>query len=116
MRLCEATMPDVPSGVGWTGVAYSFGYSAFCASMALRSFSSASLSGTVRIQVIRSYDFQGGRDGRSTKRDKIHRHAEGDDPDTQRRLQRTVAGEQEEKDSDEYQEQHRRDWIAPDAV
>src|SRR5438105_293379 len=52
MRVCDATMPDAPSAVGCTGVAYSLGYSARCPSMALRSFSSASDSGIVRIQVM----------------------------------------------------------------
>src|SRR5437660_7218564 len=113
MRLCEATMPEVPSGVGWTGVAYSFGYSAFCASTAWRSFSSASVSGTVRIQVIRSYGFQGGRDGRSAKRDKIYRHAQGDDADAQRRLQRTAGGYQDEHHSRQNEKQRGREGIAP---
>src|SRR5213080_782452 len=41
-------MPDVPSAVGCTGVAYSRGYSARCASSARRSFSPASDKGIVR--------------------------------------------------------------------
>src|SRR5690349_24940972 len=49
---CEETMPEVPSPVGCTGVAYSTGYIACCASTALRSASFASLSGMVRIQVM----------------------------------------------------------------
>src|SRR6266446_3660854 len=116
MRLCEATMPDVPSGVGWTGVSYSFGYIAFCASTARRSFSSASVSGTVRIQVIRSHNLDGGGYGWSTKDKKVHGHAEGDDPDPQRRAQWIVAGEQEQQHGDQNQKQYRRDWISPGAV
>src|SRR6185503_8240633 len=51
MRLCEATIPDVPSGVGCTGWEYSTGYSRRWASMAARSSSLAS-AGTVLIQVM----------------------------------------------------------------
>src|SRR6266581_4103101 len=101
MRLCDATIPDVPSAVGWTGVAYSLGYIARWASMARRSFSSASGSGIVRIHVIGSYWFESVR---STKHEKIHGHAEGDDPDAEGRAQRIVAGEQQEQHSDQDQE------------
>src|SRR6267143_969442 len=110
MRLCDATMPDVPTAVGCTGVAYSFGYSAFCASTALRSFSSASPSGTVRIQVIRSYGLQGER---LAEYQKVHRRAQGHDPDAERGLQRTARGHQGEHDSRQYEKQHGRERIAP---
>src|SRR5579884_522283 len=53
IRLCEATIWDAPpSGEGCTGVAYSFGYKALCASIACFKRSSASETGTVLIQVI----------------------------------------------------------------
>ena len=94
-------------------MAYSFGYIARWASIARRSFSSASGSGIVRIHVIGSYWFESIG---TTKDEKIHGHAEGDDPDAERRPHGIVAGEQEEQHSDQDQKQHWRDWITPDAV
>jgi len=53
MRLCDSTIPDdSPSGVGWTGVAYSIGYKCRWASAACFTFSS-SAGETVLIHVIR---------------------------------------------------------------
>src|ERR1700733_8116216 len=53
MRLWEATISDDPPPAdGCTGAAYSFGYSNFCSSKALRRFSLASSSGMVRIQAM----------------------------------------------------------------
>jgi hypothetical protein len=50
---CEATISAPPPSAGWTGVAYSTGYSDFCPSAAWRSSSSACESGMVRIHVIK---------------------------------------------------------------
>src|SRR6266702_6925120 len=106
-------MPDVPSGVGCTGVAYSLGYSACCASTARRSFSSASVSGTVRIHVMCTCGLQGKR---ATKYQDIDGRAERDDSDAERSLQRIVSCEQREQHGDECEEEHRCERIAPGPI
>src|SRR6266545_1727988 len=110
MRLCEATIPDVPSPVGWTGVAYSLGHSAACASIALRSFSSASGRGMVRIQVIKSHSFESVR---STEDEHIDRCTEGDDGYPERGLQGVVPCEQHQQQRHQCEKQQRRDRISP---
>src|SRR5213593_1007602 len=113
MRLCEATIPDVPSAVGCTGVAYSFGYSARWPSIARRNFSSASGSGIVRIHVIGSYRFEGEP---PTKQQDIDRRPESDDADTERGLQGVVPGEKREQEDHQSEKQDGGDGIPPGPI
>src|SRR2546423_7476428 len=98
-------MPDVPSAVGCTGVAYSLGYSAFWSSTAWRSVSFASVSGTVLIHVIDSPEKQD-----------IDRNADCDDRDSRCGLEGIVSAEQHQQEQHQYQEDDRRGRGSPGAI